>query len=291
MQGSLYLTRCTFVADRVAHEPVKLGQWFAIDVGPLPDGFKEPEVWLDLYPQVIASRRLHRKTKLNVQLLLKSQQKRDKLRDVLQGWGRAHGAEVGVNTIDEPSAPSDWFTSCKDLEYVDQAYAHARTKKELEDLLNLAPRYLKEHADRASYGNIFLSYDTFPPVIGPVVSKLDRLRRLQCVEFNTEWLIQKLASLPPTSIDLPLCHMELLMCAHKHRAFGAGFVVTMWPTEGPVHSVIHHICRMASAAFGSTLTTNPVADETFGFSKDPSAWRIKLDLTRDCPQYPKFNDV
>ncbi|KAF9504096.1 hypothetical protein BS47DRAFT_1369033 [Hydnum rufescens UP504] len=122
-----------------AHEPVKLGQWFAIDVGPLPDGFKEPEVWLDLYPQVIASRRLCQKTKINVQLLLKSQQKHDKLRDVLQGWGRAHGAEVGVNTIDEPSAPSDQFTSHKDLEYVDQAYAHAHTRKELEDLLNLAP--------------------------------------------------------------------------------------------------------------------------------------------------------
>ncbi|KAF9507719.1 hypothetical protein BS47DRAFT_1366478 [Hydnum rufescens UP504] len=250
-----------------AHEPVKLGQWFAIDVGPLPDGFKEPE------------------------LLLKSQQKRDELRDVLQGWGRARGAEVGVNTIDEPSAPSDRFTSRKDLEYVDQAYAHTHTKKELEDLLNLAPRYLKERADRASYGNIFLSYDTFPPVIGPAVSKLNRLCRLQCVEFDTEWLIQKLASLPPTSIDLPLRCMELLMHAHKHRAFGAGFVVTMWPTEGPVHSVIRHICQMASAAFGNTLTTNPVADEMFGFSKDPSAWRIKLDLTRDCPQYPKFNDV
>ncbi|KAF9518615.1 hypothetical protein BS47DRAFT_1358705 [Hydnum rufescens UP504] len=244
-----------------AHEPVKLGQWFAIDVGPLPDGFKEPEVWLDLYPQVIASRRLCRKTKINVQLLLKR-------------WGRAHGAEVGVNTIDEPSAPSDWFTSRKDLEYVDQAYAHTHTKKELEDLLNLAPQYLKEHADRASYGNIFLSYDTFPPVIGPAVSKLNRLRQLQCVEFDTEWLIQKLASLPPTSIDLPLCRMELLMHAHKHYAFGAGFVVTMWPTEGPVHS----------CSFGNTLTTNPVADEMFGFSKDPSAWRIKLDLTRDCPQ-------
>ncbi|KAF9502950.1 hypothetical protein BS47DRAFT_1369904 [Hydnum rufescens UP504] len=239
-----------------AHEPVKLGQWFAIDVGPLPDGFKEPEVWLDLYPQVIASRRLCRKTKINIQLLLKSQQKRDKL---------AHGAEVGVNTIDEPSAPSDRFTSRKDLEY--------------------------ERADRASYGNIFLSYDTFPPIIGPAVSKLDRLHQLQCVEFDTEWLIQKLASLPPTSIDLPLCHMELLMRAHKHRAFGAGFVVTMWPTEGPVHSVIRRICRMASAAFGNTLTTNPVADEMFGFSKDPSAWHIKLDLTRDCPQSPKFNDV
>ena len=38
-----------------AHEPVKLGQWFAIDIGPLPEGFKEPEAWLDLYPQVIAS--------------------------------------------------------------------------------------------------------------------------------------------------------------------------------------------------------------------------------------------
>jgi hypothetical protein len=81
------------------------------------------------------------------------------------------------------------------------------------------------------------------------------------------------------------------MHAHKHCAFGTGFVVTVWPTEGPVHGVIHHICQMASAAFGSTLTTNPVANETFGFSKDPSAWGIKLDLTRECPQYQKSNDV
>ncbi|KAF9516152.1 hypothetical protein BS47DRAFT_1360546 [Hydnum rufescens UP504] len=77
-----------------AHEPVKLGQWFAIDVGPLPDGFKEPEVWLDLYPQVIASRRLRRKTKINVQLLLKSQQKHDKLQDVLQGWAGLVGQRL-----------------------------------------------------------------------------------------------------------------------------------------------------------------------------------------------------
>jgi len=81
------------------------------------------------------------------------------------------------------------------------------------------------------------------------------------------------------------------MCAHKHCAFGAGFIVTMWPTAGPVDAVICHICRMASAALGSTLTTNPVADETFGFSKAPSAWRIKLDLGQDHPQYPKSNNV
>src|ERR1700720_1845071 len=101
---------------------------------------------------------------------------------------------------------------------------------------------------------------THSPITGPTVPKLDKLRRLQCVEFDTEWLIQRLASLPPSSIDLPLHCMELLMHAHKHRAFGAGFVVTMWPTAGPVDAVICCICRMASAALGSTLITNPVAD-------------------------------
>ncbi|KAF9516151.1 hypothetical protein BS47DRAFT_1360545 [Hydnum rufescens UP504] len=107
-----------------AHEPVKLRQWFA----------------LMLVPFQMASRSLR----------------------CLQGWGRACGAEVGVNTIDEPSAPSDWFTSRKDLEYVDQAYAHTCTKKELEDLLNLAPRYLKERADRWVWFYIMLATNEDP---------------------------------------------------------------------------------------------------------------------------------
>jgi hypothetical protein len=128
-------------------------------------------------------------------------------------------------------------------------------------------------------------------VTGPPLLKLEKLRQVNCVEFDTEWLIQNLASLPHVSISLPLRHMEMLMRAHKHRAFSAGFVVTMWPTEGPVDAIIRRISRMASAALGSTVTANPVADETFGFSKSPADWHIKLDLERDHPQYPKSNDA
>lgn len=273
------------------HEPIPVGQWFAIDAGPLPEGFKEAEVWLDLYPQVIAARRQRHKAKISAQLLLKSRHARDHLREILQKWGETRGVEIVVHTIDEPNAPSDRFMGRNDLEYVDQVYAHARTGAELQALLELAPSYMKDRANRARYGEFFLNYDAFPPITGPPVPRLDRCRRLHCVEFDTEWFIQNLPSLSPVSMDLPLRRMEMLMRAHKHRAFGAGFVVTMWPTEGPVDEVIRRISRMAGASLGTTITPNPIADETFGFSKFPPVWRIKLDLECDHSQYPKPNDV
>jgi hypothetical protein len=271
------------------HEPVPVGQWFTIDAGPLPEGFREAEVWLDLYPQVIASRRQRHKAKISVQLLLKSRDARDHLGGILQRWGEARGAEIVVHTIDEPSAPSDRFVGRKDLEYVDQVYAHARTVPELEALLELAPPYLKDRAHRARYGEFFLNYDAFPPITGPPVPKPDRYRQLACVEFDTEWLIQNLPSLSTVSMELPLRRMEMLIRAHKHRVTGVGFVVTMWPTEGPVDEIIRRISRKAVASLGSTITANPALDETFGFSKAPPVWRIKLDLERDYPQHPKPN--
>lgn len=273
------------------HEPVPVGQWFTIDAGPLPEGFKEAGVWLDLYPQVIASRRQRHKTKISVQLLLKSRHTRDQLGGILQKWGETRGVDIAVHTFDEPTAPSDRFMGRKDLEYVDQVYAHARTVPELEALLELAPPYMKGRANRARYGEFFLNYDAFPPVSGPLVPRLNRWRRRDCVEFDTEWFIQNLPSLSSVSMDLPLRRMEMLIRAHKYRAFGAGFVVSMWPTEGPVDEVIRRISRLAGASLGSTITTSPIADETFGYSKSPPVWRIKLDLDRDHPRYSKPNDV
>ncbi|KAF9502699.1 hypothetical protein BS47DRAFT_1403218 [Hydnum rufescens UP504] len=126
--------------------------------------------------------------------------------------------------MEEPSGPSEHFTGQKDLEYVDQG----------------APPCIKGGVERARYGEFFLHYDTFPPLSGAAPPKAERLRHLDCVEFSTEWFLAHLAGLRD-HVDLPLHHMEMLICAHKYHSLGAGFAMPMWPTEGPVDAVIHRI--------------------------------------------------
>lgn len=270
------------------YESIPVGRWFTILAGPLPDdSFRDVELWLDLYPQVIAARRERQKLRYSIQLLFKNRQTRDDLQTVLLGWAKPHSVDISVNTLDQPSSLSERYTGRKDLEYIDQVYAHARNPVELEALLQLSPPCIKAGAERARYGDFFLNYDVFAPLSGSAVPKVERLRRLDCVEFDTEWLLARLAELPGHSIDPPLRRLEMLMRAHKHRSFGAGFVVHMWPTNGPVDAIVRRISRMARDTLGSTLTQNPVADESFGFAKSPPVWRIKLDLSLDRPQYPK----
>jgi hypothetical protein len=97
--------------------------------------------------------------------------------------------------------------------------------------------------ERVCYGEFFLYYDAFPPLSGAAPPKAERLRHLDCVEFTTEWFLACLAGLRD-HVDLPLCRTEMLIRAHKYRSLGAGFAMPMWPTEGPVDAVIHHISRM-----------------------------------------------
>ncbi|KAF9505692.1 hypothetical protein BS47DRAFT_1367871 [Hydnum rufescens UP504] len=249
---------------------IPLGRWFAIVAGPLPnDGFHDIQLWLDVYPQVIAVRREQQKFRFSVQLLFKPDRYVDELKTLVSSWATPHGVDIGTTTVEEPSGPSERFTGRKDLEYVDQVYAHARNLDELNALLQGAPPCIKGGAERARYGEFFLHYDTFPPLSGAAPPKAERLRHLDCVEFSTEWFLACLAG------------------AHKYRSLGAGFAVPMWPTEGPVDAVIRRISRMARDDMGSILTPNPVADESFGFAKSSSVWRIKLDLGLDRPQYPK----
>ncbi|KAF9506135.1 hypothetical protein BS47DRAFT_1353090, partial [Hydnum rufescens UP504] len=129
----------------LAYDSVPVGRWFAIFLNPVPEGFQEPEVWLDLYPQCVA------------------------------------------HTIDEPNAPSKRYTGWKDLEYLDQVYAHARSQEELEALVAMAPPLIKGHGG-ARYGELFLNYDVHPPVAGPPVPRAERLRHLHIVDFDIAWL-------------------------------------------------------------------------------------------------------
>lgn len=270
------------------YEPIPVGRWFTIIASPLPDdGFRDVELWLDLYPQVIAARRERRKSEYCMQLLFKSRQTRDDLRTVLLGWGKPRSVDISINTLEQPSDLSLRYTGRKDLEYIDQVHAHARDLDELNTLLQLSPPWIKLSAEKARYGDFFLNYDAFPPLSGPAAPLAEKMRRLDCVEFDTEWILARLAELPRHSGNAPLRRMEMLMRAHKHRSFNAGFFVHIWPTDGPVDAVIRRIGRMARDSLGSTLTPNPVAEETFGFVKFPPVWRIKLDLSLDRPQYPK----
>ncbi|KAF9503504.1 hypothetical protein BS47DRAFT_1402342 [Hydnum rufescens UP504] len=228
-------------------QSIPLGRWFAIIAGPLPnDSFHDIQLWLDVYPQVVAIC--------------------DELKTLVSSWATLCGVDIGTTTVEEPSGPSERFTD------------------ELNALLQGAPPCIKGGAERAHYGEFFLHYDTFPPLSGAAPPKAERLRHLDCVEFSTEWFLAHLARLWD-HVDLPLCHMEMLIHAHKYCSLGAGFAVPMWPTEGPVDSVICRISRMARDDMGSILTPNPVADESFGFMKSSSIWHIKLDLGLDRPQY------
>ncbi|KAF9503238.1 hypothetical protein BS47DRAFT_1402599 [Hydnum rufescens UP504] len=258
-------------------QSIPLGRWFAIIAGPLPnDGFRDIQLWLDVYPQVIAVRRERQKSRFSVQLLFKTRQIRDELKTLVSSWATPHGVDIGTTTVEEPSGPSERFTGQKDLKYVDQVYAHARNLDELNALLQGAPPCIKGGAERARYGEFFLHYDTFPPLSGAAPPKAERLRHLDCVEFSTEWFLARLAG-----------YGTMLIFLFVYRSLGAGFAVPMWPTEGPVDAVIRRISRMARDDMGSILTPNPVADESFGFAKSSSVWRIKLDLGLDRPQYPK----
>ncbi|KAF9504611.1 hypothetical protein BS47DRAFT_1368656 [Hydnum rufescens UP504] len=186
-------------------QSIPLGRWFAIIAGPLPnDGFHDIQLWLDVYPQVIAIR--------------------DELKTLVSSWATPHGVDIGTTTVEEPSGPSERFTGWKDLEYVNQG----------------APPCIKGGAERARYGEFFLHYDTFPPLSGAAPPKAERLRHLDCVEFSTEWFLTRLAGLRD-HVDLPLCRMEMLIHSHKYHSLGAGFAMPMWPTEGPVDAVICHI--------------------------------------------------
>jgi len=70
----------------LGYDSVPVGRWFPIFLNLVPEGFQEPEVWLDLYPQVIAARRERNKKRISIKLLLKRRQTRDELKAVLKGW-------------------------------------------------------------------------------------------------------------------------------------------------------------------------------------------------------------
>jgi hypothetical protein len=57
-------------------------------------------------------------------LLFKTQQICDKLKTLVSSWATLCGVDIGTTTVEEPSGPSECFTGQKDLEYVDQVYAH-----------------------------------------------------------------------------------------------------------------------------------------------------------------------
>jgi hypothetical protein len=161
-----------------------------------------------------------------VHLLFKTWQIHNELKTLVLSWTTLCGVDIGTTTMEEPSGLSECFTGWKDLEYVDQVYAHAQNLDELNALLQGAPLCIKGGAERAHYGEFFLHYDAFPPLSGAAPPKAKRLCHLDCVEFTTEWFLACLARLWD-HVDLPLHHMEMLIHAHKYHSLGAGFAMPM----------------------------------------------------------------
>ncbi|KAF9520030.1 hypothetical protein BS47DRAFT_1387645 [Hydnum rufescens UP504] len=269
------------------YSPIPVGHWAIISLGPVPEGFQTPDVWLALYPQVIAARTERKKGKVSIQLLFKRSRPRDELKVTLEGWAATRAAEVTTVTIDASHAPSERYTGLRDLEYIDQVYAHARSQQELDNLLAIAPPLIKDKDSRSRYGEYFLNYDQYPPIVGPLIPRDQRLRRLQVVEFDTAWLVARLAQLPIQTVDLHLRRMEMMIRAHSNRVMSVGFVTMMWPTSGPVDAIIRRICRLVNEGRSTTWAPNLLPDESFGFAKSPPVWRIKLDLNLEHPEYSK----
>ncbi|KAF9509937.1 hypothetical protein BS47DRAFT_1364928 [Hydnum rufescens UP504] len=241
------------------YSPIPVGHWAIISLGPVPEGFQTPDIWLALYPQVIAACTECKKGKVSIQLLFKWSHPRDELKVTLEGWAATRVAKVMTVTIDALHVPSEHYTGLRDLEYIDQVYAHARSQQELDNLLAIAPPLIKDKDSRSQYGEYFLNYDQYPPIIGPLIPRDQRLHRLQVVEFDTA------------------CN----------RMMSVGFVTMMWPTLGPVDAIIRWICRLVNEGRSTTWAPNLLPDESFGFAKSPPVWRIKLDLNLKHPEYSK----
>ncbi|KAF9505892.1 hypothetical protein BS47DRAFT_1400006 [Hydnum rufescens UP504] len=229
------------------YSPIPVGCWFIISLGPVPEGFQTPDVWLALYPQVIAACMECKKGEVSIQLLFKRSHPRNELKVTLEGWAATHAAEVMTVMINASHAPSERYTGLRDLEYIDQ----------------------------------------YPPIVGLLIPRDQRLRRLQVVEFDTAWLVARLTQLPIQTVDLHLCQMEMMIHAHSNRVMSVGFMTMMWPTLGPVDAIIHWICRLVNEGHSTTWAPNLLPDESFGFAKSPPVWHIKLDLNLEHPKYSK----
>ncbi|KAF9505658.1 hypothetical protein BS47DRAFT_1367896 [Hydnum rufescens UP504] len=157
------------------YSPIPVGRWAIISLGPVPEGFQTPDVWLALYPQVIAACTECKKGKVSIQLLFKWSRPCNELKVTLEGWAATHAAEVMTVTIDASHALSERYTGLRDLEYIDQVYAHARSQQELDNLLAIAPPLIKDKDSRSQYGEYFLNYDQYLPIV--------------VIEFDTAWLV------------------------------------------------------------------------------------------------------
>ncbi|KAF9502686.1 hypothetical protein BS47DRAFT_1370092, partial [Hydnum rufescens UP504] len=244
------------------YSPIPVGCWFIISLGPVPEGFQTPDVWLALYPQVIAACMEHKKGKVLIQLLFKRSCPCNELKVTLEGWAATRAAEVTTVMIDASHVPSECYTGLRDLEYIDQIL-------------------------RSQYREYFLNYDQYPPIIGPLIPRDQHLRRLQVVEFDTAWLVAQLAQLPIQTVDLHLCRMEMMIRAHSNCVMSVGFMTMMWPTSGPVDAIIRQICQLVNEGRSTTWAPNLLPDESFGFVKSPPVWHIKLDLNLEHPKYSK----
>jgi hypothetical protein len=107
-------------------QSIPLGRWFAIIAGPLPnDSFRDIQLWLDVYPQVVVVHQEWQKLRFSMHLLFKTRQICDELKTLVLSWATPCGVDIRTTTVKQPSGPSEHFTGQKDLKYVDQVYAHA----------------------------------------------------------------------------------------------------------------------------------------------------------------------
>ncbi|KAF9504115.1 hypothetical protein BS47DRAFT_1369024 [Hydnum rufescens UP504] len=143
------------------------GHWFIISLGPVPEGFQTPDIWLALYPQVIAAHMECKKGKVSIQLLFKWSHPCNELKVTLEGWAATHVAEVMTVMINPLHVPSEHYTG----------------QQELDNLLVIAPPLIKDKDSRSRYREYFLNYDQYLPI---VVVKFDTAcNRVMSVGFMT----------------------------------------------------------------------------------------------------------
>jgi hypothetical protein len=183
------------------------------------------------------------------------------------------------------------------LPYVDQLYEHALDPDDFTFLLSRAP--LHPHVSAIDFRWTFLGQKGpndlhTVPLTSAAAEQLcpprdTRRRKLDCVDFDCEWLIAHMVAERRSFDDAEwrqLCYLAMMLRGHSYGGLPkrfTQFVVGMWPTkDGIIDRVIRIIARWSSTEFGRSHVMK--RDETFG-ALGKGRYRIELELRLDRGRY------
>jgi hypothetical protein len=270
-------------------EPVPVSFWPSLDVSPIANDEDINLLLKSLHPfGALAVQKLRPNRKkgsaYHAYILFKDLKSREGCQEHLV----KHGDGAGVVPFNYRQTLRN-FVAFIDVPYIAQVYAYARSVEERDELLLIGPSPMVNKDDIVQE---ILDYKRFPPIPNTGAKPADLVRAMQVVEFNMEWLGEKLANpkLPLSkTMRFWLRRLHLMMHAHIDDEHGikSYFFAEIWPTAGVMCHCIRLISRWAGQEFGISRTSSTV--EKFGQTKTRSAWRVVLELDLEDPRYLKFD--